>query len=238
MEETLKATYSGLQWTLAGKADIENADFDSANDPRILMYHTKQGGDTITLGVTRQYSDRTNENRPYVFQLESAMMGNVYSRSWETWKGAHDFAAGLLNFPPVIFNGDVLYMQSHNLPILLSTPYSNPDPEIKKENRRRACVAAVELFNHGFFTISPVAYGLSIMEISEIHMYDDWETWKNYCVAMVKACAMVFVVNMPGWDASSGVAGEIKEAKEAGKPVYLIDFSKDPHEGPYIIQQL
>jgi len=47
--------------------------------------------------------------------------------------------------------------------------------------------------------------------------------WKKQDKPFIDFCDEVWVANIPGWDKSKGVAWEIREAKKAKKPVWLVD---------------
>ena len=122
--------------------------------------------------------------------------------------------------------------------IMISTPYSNSDPEIKRANHLAAiqmCEKMIHLKEHAF---SPVVYGLAILEKARIPLPDDWNFWQGYCESLIKLVNKVYVIEMPGWKNSSGVAGEISAAKKFNVPVFLIEFDTDLNTPVKIIQQL
>jgi hypothetical protein len=128
-------------------------------------------------------------------------------------------------------------MNNHNL-ILLSTPYSDPDVEVKKDRKHKAALMVMKLFHQNVFTFSPIAYGLAVIEETDADVPDTWDFWQNYCVATVTGCSMVFVLDIPGWRESKGVAGEIATAKAQGKMVYLIEYNPDPKVPLKILDEL
>lgn len=51
----------------------------------------------------------------------------------------------------------------------------------------------------------------------------DWKYWGDYSTVMLEKCNVLIIIKIPGWDKSSGVAGEIQIAKVNRIPVIYID---------------
>jgi hypothetical protein len=51
----------------------------------------------------------------------------------------------------------------------------------------------------------------------------DWEFWKRYCLATLTPCRQLWVLKLPGWEDSKGIAGEVQEATRQGKPIYYLE---------------
>ncbi len=113
--------------------------------------------------------------------------------------------------------------------ILISTPYSHVDPEVKKRRIRETSTACAWFMNNDFMVFSPITYGCAIIENGDIKLPDSNTFWKEYCDTFVAHSKQVFVLNMEGWDISSGVKAEIEAAKLHSIPVHLvqIDYEKN-----------
>lgn len=111
--------------------------------------------------------------------------------------------------------------------ILLSSPYSNSDPLIKTQNYKNVCLMSRKMLMQGMYVFSPIIHGISIIENSD-YLPDNWDFWQGYCEAFVASSNEVYVIKMDGWKESTGVQGEIAEAKKQGKKVSLIEFNPDP----------
>ena len=55
----------------------------------------------------------------------------------------------------------------------------------------------------------------------------DWESWKRIDTAFISCCKELWVIMLDGWDESTGVAAEVKIAKELGIPVRYITPDED-----------
>lgn len=107
--------------------------------------------------------------------------------------------------------------------ILISGPYSSTDQEVKKQRVKAIADACILVMNTGGMSISPLLFGLSLIEKSESGMPDDYEFWQRFCRSFVAKADQVLVLNLDGWETSGGTKDEIKVAKELNIPVYLIE---------------
>lgn len=109
--------------------------------------------------------------------------------------------------------------------IFISSPYSNPDDNIREENFAMVSQYVAELNSKGKTAFSPITYGHTLLNFRE--MPTDWEFWKEFCVTFLEKCEKMIVYKLPGWEESRGVKEEIEIAKELGvkitykKPIQL-----------------
>jgi len=106
--------------------------------------------------------------------------------------------------------------------IYLATPYTDPDPRVRKERFRIVNVIAAKLMAKGLHVFSPISHCHPIA--LEGDLPKDWEYWENYCRIMLKYCTKVMVVCQDGWENSVGIKGEIEIATEMGIPVEYIKW--------------
>ena len=115
--------------------------------------------------------------------------------------------------------------------IVVSGPYSSTDKEVKKARTKVIADVCVKIMTQGIFWYSekkligasPLLSGLAILEKSEMVLPDSYEFWNDFCRSFIRGAEALFVVDIEGWETSSGVRGEIKVARECSVPVYLID---------------
>jgi len=106
--------------------------------------------------------------------------------------------------------------------IYLATPYSDPDPKVMERRFSRACELSAVLMRAGHLVFSPIAHTHPIAVSGELPR--GWEFWQRYDTAMICNAGLVLVVQMPGWEKSKGIAGEVALAQEFGVPVkYMPD---------------
>jgi len=95
--------------------------------------------------------------------------------------------------------------------VYLASPYSHDDQAVRQWRFDRINEAASFLMRRGLHIFSP---------ISECHpiamaggLPTDWAFWKDYDEAILSMCRALVVLMLPGWDKSTGVAGETQIAR-------------------------
>lgn len=107
--------------------------------------------------------------------------------------------------------------------IAIVGPYGHADETIKQMRAKTIADACIKLLAHGKVGISPLAYGLGLRHVASSELPDNYQNWDHFCRTLVSACSEVYVLNLEGWDTSTGVADEIKTAHSRKMPVYLVD---------------
>jgi len=100
--------------------------------------------------------------------------------------------------------------------IYLASPYSHPDPEVRRRRFRAACQAAAVLIRQGKIVFSPIAHS---HPMTEFGLPGDWWYWENVCRAQLAACDELYVLMLSGWDTSQGVRAELEIARQRRMPV-------------------
>ena len=100
--------------------------------------------------------------------------------------------------------------------VYLASPYSHSDLSIREERFRAACQAAAHLLRLGHVVFLPVAHP---HPIAEFGLPTEWAFWERQDRGFLEHCNEVIVLTLDGWDESLGVQGEIRIARELGKPV-------------------
>jgi hypothetical protein len=100
--------------------------------------------------------------------------------------------------------------------IYLASPYSHPDPTVREQRFRAACLAAAQLVSAGHIVFSPIAHG---HPIALCGLPTDWRFWEPFDRHLLARCDEVVVLMLDGWETSVGVREEIRIARELGKPV-------------------
>lgn len=113
--------------------------------------------------------------------------------------------------------------------IYLATPYNHPDPEVRRLRFHAACHVAAHFMKEGAFIFSPIAHTHPISVAGELPV--GWHYWEAYDKAMLSNCSELWVVEMPGWDTSAGVSGEIKIAAELGLKIKFIKYNPESWGG-------
>ena len=108
---------------------------------------------------------------------------------------------------------------------MISGPYSSKDEAVKQSRIKAIADACLLVTKMGDIPVSPLLFGLTLIEKSGQQLPDSYEFWDEFCRQYVLASHKIYVLNLPGWDESNGVKDEIKVAKENLIPVYLVDPS-------------
>ena len=104
--------------------------------------------------------------------------------------------------------------------IFVAGPFNHPDDFIKKLRTDSIATYCVKLFNEGHVPVSALLCGLTFAEHGNLPT--DTNTWENFSKVMVKGCDELHVLQLEGWDLSSGVKLEIEEAKNLNIPIIYI----------------
>lgn len=103
----------------------------------------------------------------------------------------------------------------------LSCPYFHADPEVKKKRVEEATKAAHALFKKGISVFSPLTHN---HPIAESGVGTGWDKWEGFDLGMVSRAQKLYVLTIPGWEASFGIQAEMKRAKELNIPIEMINI--------------
>ena len=103
---------------------------------------------------------------------------------------------------------------------IIASPYSHPDPAVRRRRFRAACRAAGRLLRAGLVVYSPIAHSAAIAACGLDDM--DHDFWMRVDRPYLEWCNMVMVLMLWGWHESRGVDAELAYARAAGKPVSFI----------------
>jgi hypothetical protein len=109
--------------------------------------------------------------------------------------------------------------------IYLASPYTHPDPAIRRKRFEAACCAAAQLIRQGKTVFSPIAHSHSICQQG---LPIDWAYWEGHDLEFLKVCDEVVVLKLDGWQKSVGVQAEIAIARTLEKPITFLAMSSSP----------
>lgn len=104
--------------------------------------------------------------------------------------------------------------------IYLASPYSHPDPAVREGRFHEACKMAAVLMREGYLVFSPIAHSHPLAAGWGLPLVFDY--WEAFDRRMIAACDELHVLQLPGWQESTGVQAEMEIAFELGKPVIYI----------------
>lgn len=105
--------------------------------------------------------------------------------------------------------------------LYLSSPYSDPDKTIVEQRFDAVCRVAGRLMNEGKVVYSPIVHCHPIAE--RLDLPRTWEFWEKFDREMLTMANEFYILRLPGWEKSKGVAAERKIAQELGLPITEID---------------
>jgi hypothetical protein len=107
----------------------------------------------------------------------------------------------------------------------VASPYSHPNPEIRKERYELAVKSAKTLTRLGYSAFVPIAYD-GLWDLDPNYTVDhSWSFWEKIDLPILDRCAALILLELPDWDASRGVAGELEHCEKVGIPVMCISLS-------------
>jgi nucleoside 2-deoxyribosyltransferase len=109
----------------------------------------------------------------------------------------------------------------HKSMIYLASPYSDPDPAVMEQRFDAVCRKAGKLMNAGFVVYSPIAHCHPIA--MRVGLPRDWAFWQKFDRVMIRAATDFYVLRLPGWETSKGVAAERKIAEAMGLRTVFIN---------------
>lgn len=104
--------------------------------------------------------------------------------------------------------------------VYLAVPYSHPERAIRLERFEAANRAAAKLMQGGEHVFSPISHTHPIAEAGDLPL--GWEFWEAYDRTILACCCRVYVLQLDGWDRSTGVRAELGIAGEMGLPVVYL----------------
>jgi len=104
--------------------------------------------------------------------------------------------------------------------IYLASPYRADNPDIRKLRFKMVSKAAGQLVAAGNLVYSPITHSAPMAHEARLDI--GYEQWKELDEFYLSRCDIVIVLQLPGWEISSGIADEIAFADDLGKPVMYL----------------
>src|SRR5678815_3413870 len=119
--------------------------------------------------------------------------------------------------------------------IYLASPYSvgpkgaygeedtgRASKNMRTRRYKAACKKAAQLMDKGLVIFSPIAHSHSI-ELEGMDKVQTGNFWLEQDLAILKHCTDLFVLCLPDWERSRGIAREIEFAQDNGIPVSYLE---------------
>lgn len=109
--------------------------------------------------------------------------------------------------------------------IYLASPYTHPKEDIRLMRSLKAAKAAADLMEKGHIVYSPIVHGHEIARFLPEELALDHAFWMRQDLTMLTEWAdIMMVLTIPGWQASKGIAEEMKGAREKGLVIAHIEM--------------
>ena len=106
--------------------------------------------------------------------------------------------------------------------IYLAQPYSiNADENLREERYQIAVKMVAKFMNEGYNIFSPILN--SHEPARQYGLPNTWEYWERVDKEYIAICGELWVLCLPGWLESKGVAAEIEYAEQIGIPIKYIE---------------
>lgn len=110
--------------------------------------------------------------------------------------------------------------------IYLASPYSHPDPKMMQRRYDEACRTAARLMMDGHAVFAPIAHSHPIAGYMHESYRRDFELWMREDLPILRYASALWVLTLPGWEASRGVTREREYADQVGIPTRFLGLDE------------
>lgn len=105
--------------------------------------------------------------------------------------------------------------------IYLASPYTHPDPIVMKTRYLLAQQVNAHFISQGFHVYSPIVH-CHTMALTHT-LPHDFDFWRRFNLDLIRRSDEFWVLTIPGYHESKGVAGELNFADHCGLPIKWVD---------------
>jgi hypothetical protein len=109
--------------------------------------------------------------------------------------------------------------------IYLGCPYTDEDPIIRRHRFELATAAAATLVRRGLVVFSPITmtHPIDVALAGDKTLGSDF--WAEFDETFMEKCSELVVLQIEGWERSSGIRREIEFFSQADKPISFMQES-------------
>ncbi len=100
--------------------------------------------------------------------------------------------------------------------IYLAQPYSHPDPRVRAYRAAVGRAMASVLMQRGYVVYAPIAHGESMVPYLPPECVRSNEFWMAQCLPLLERSDAMWVIPLPGYKESVGLAVEMAHAEKRG----------------------
>lgn len=105
--------------------------------------------------------------------------------------------------------------------IYLASPYTSPDPLLRKTRFLLVEQVTAQLIEEGYFIYSPIVHCHAFVE--KYALDSTFTYWRQYNIDMIRRADELWVLTIPGYLESRGVTAEIDFARLAGLEIKWVN---------------
>lgn len=113
--------------------------------------------------------------------------------------------------------------------VYLAHPYSHKNEEVEKLRLQAAAEAAYSITTNRLYVYTPVVYGQRVNDLIKMELGLPY--WAAHDLVMLERCNKMYILKLPGWAESVGVAWESAFARSRGKGVVHIEVDSYVNQG-------
>jgi len=97
----------------------------------------------------------------------------------------------------------------------LACPYTHEDADIRMARETEATKATAFLIKHLQVAVySPITHGHRVADYLPTSLRTHSDFWLGQCMPILRKCTCMYVLQIPGWEKSSGISKELVVADE------------------------
>ena len=108
--------------------------------------------------------------------------------------------------------------------VYLASPYTPLAGESVEDRVTAACQASAKLMMMGLAVFAPIPHSHAMAAHLPSEKLYDHDFWMEQDLAVLEHCEAVYVLKLPGWEKSRGVAREIELAKRLNLPIIYMEY--------------
>ena len=106
--------------------------------------------------------------------------------------------------------------------IYLASPYSHPDPEVRRQRYEAVKKLADLLISKGKYIFCPIIHSHEIQQIQKEEPLG-WVEWMDQDLTILSRCTALYVMDLEGWLESKGVRAEREFAQKNNMRIEIVN---------------
>lgn len=104
--------------------------------------------------------------------------------------------------------------------VYIAIPYSHGDAVVRHKRFDKATEYLAKLSQERVIAFSPITHS---HPLGEWGVPGNWDFWKEIDYRILQSCEEIHVIQLPGWEESTGVSGEVSYAEKLNMKIRYIN---------------